>query len=64
MHHHITKFIGEWPFDSYQSILSTAPTALLRNELLEWFTNKEAFIKFHQQPVHFKINKDLFITDL
>lgn len=62
VHHQITKAIGEWQFDSYHSILSEQPTSLLRNEVIEWFGNKTAFIKFHQQPIHAKIST--IITDL
>jgi putative transposase len=51
VHHQITKNIGDWQYDSYQSILSNAPTSLLRNKVIEWFGNKEELIKFHQQQV-------------
>ncbi len=59
VHHQFSKAIGEWQFDSYSSILSDAPTSLLRDEVIEWFGNRKEFIKFHQQPVHLKINLDL-----
>ena len=51
VHHQLTKTIGAWEFDSYKSILSDAPTSLLRDEVLDWFGGKEAYIKFHQQPI-------------
>lgn len=51
VHHQFTKTVGEWPYDSYHSLLSEAPTDLLRSEVIEWFGSKEAFIQFHQQPV-------------
>ena len=51
VHHQLVKTIGEWTFDSYNSILSNAYTNLLRDELLDFFGGKEAFIKFHQQQV-------------
>lgn len=54
VHHQLVKAIGEWRFDSYHSILSDAPTSLLRNEMIDWFGNKYEFIKFHQQSVHIK----------
>jgi REP element-mobilizing transposase RayT len=34
---------------SYNSILSEKPTALKRNEVLNWFDGKENFIAFHEQ---------------
>jgi len=55
VHHQITKKVGNWTYDSYHSILSKLPTDLLRNELIEWFGNKELFIQFHQQKIHPKI---------
>lgn len=54
VHHKITKAIGQWQYDSYTSILSEAPTALLRTEIIEWFGSKDEFIKFHQQPIIIK----------
>ena len=55
VHHQLAKSIGTWKYDSYQSLISVAPTALLRNELMEWFGGREAFIKFHQQSIDLKI---------
>ena len=60
VHHGLAKTIGSWRFDSYHSILSEAPTSLLRQEVLEWFGTNEDFVKFHQQEIQPKINiKDL-----
>ena len=56
VHHGITKSIGEWAFDSYNSILSNKKTSLLKAEVLQFFGSEEAFIKFHQQPVYLKTN--------
>ena len=56
VHHGLAKTIGEWLFDSYASLLSQAPTALLRTEVLEWFGGREAFVRFHLQPVTRKHN--------
>jgi len=56
VHHGYTKHIGDWQFDSYPSLLSNAPTSLLRNELIDFFGSQEAFIKFHQQPVNLKVD--------
>ena len=56
VHHQIVSRIEEWKWSSYHSILSDSPTLLLRNEILEWFGGKEAFIKFHQQTIYPKEN--------
>ena len=52
VHHQLVQAVGEWQYDSYRSLLSDAPTSLLRNEVLEWFGNRNKFIKFHQQKVY------------
>ncbi|MDQ2720653.1 MAG: hypothetical protein M3Z26_12970 [Bacteroidota bacterium] len=59
VHHRLAKEIGEWEFDSYASILSDAPTSLLREQVIEWYGNKCEFIKFHQQPDISKVIKDI-----
>ena len=56
VHHQLVKSVGDWKYDSYKSLISDAPTALLRNEAIEWFGNKEEFIKFHQQTIDLKID--------
>jgi hypothetical protein len=56
VHHQLVKSVGDWKYDSYKSLISDAPTALLRNEVIEWFGNKEEFIKFHQQTIDPKID--------
>lgn len=54
VHHGITKKIGLWPHDAYNTLIDNAPTLLLRNEVLDWFGSIAQFIKFHQQPVALK----------
>ena len=46
-HHSIVSDFEQWEYSSYHSILSNAPTLLLRDEVLRWFGNKDQFIKFH-----------------
>lgn len=58
VHHRLTKDIGDWKFDSYNSILSEAPTKLLRAELIEWFGERKEFINFHRQEIIPKIEID------
>jgi len=55
VHHQLAKEVGEWNYDSFRSILSDAPTALLRDEVIEWFGGVDKFIKFHQQSVYPKL---------
>ena len=59
VHHNLRKNIGEWPYDSYNSILSDLPTLLLRKEAIGLFGSKADFVKFHQQAVHPKVNLNM-----
>ena len=46
-HHKIIKDFKEWKWSSYHSFLSTLPTLLCRNEVLEWFGGKDIFENMH-----------------
>lgn len=39
--------VKEWPYSSYNALLSEKPTALCRTELLQWYGGKEPFLKSH-----------------
>ena len=47
VHHGFTKTCESWHWSSYNTILSKNPTDLKRDEVLQWFGNREEFIKFH-----------------
>ncbi|MDN3655290.1 transposase [Ferruginibacter paludis] len=51
VHHGLCKTIGEWPWSSYKTILSTAATKIKREEVLQWFGNEAAFVQFHGQDI-------------
>jgi len=56
VHHQYAKTIEEWCWSSYNSLLRESPTELLRNEIMDFFGGKDAFIKFHQQVIFPKDN--------
>jgi putative transposase len=58
VHHGLASRVGEWDHDSYLSILSQKPTKLLRKAVIDWFGNKEQFLKFHRQEVVVKMKLD------
>lgn len=58
VHHGICKRIEDWPHSSYHALISTAPTLLKRDELLDWFGGVQAFIQFHQQAVELKLKEE------
>ena len=47
--HGFTDSMSDYPWSSYQSVLSIRPTRLNRNELIGWFTDKWEFINYHNQ---------------
>jgi REP element-mobilizing transposase RayT len=51
--HKVAADFRNYPYSSYQSLLSDKPTLLKRQELLEWFGGRDAFVLFHQRPPAF-----------
>jgi len=45
--HGFLKNIKDWKYSSYLSHLSSKPSLLNREEVLNWFGGKEAFVDFH-----------------
>ncbi|WP_128547896.1 hypothetical protein [Larkinella soli] len=41
---------SQWPHSSWPVLSSDQPTYLCRDELLEWFGGRDAFLSFHSQP--------------
>lgn len=54
VHHGYCKTIQDWPWSSYNEILSASPTNLKRKEMIEWFGGEAEFIKFHSQEIYLK----------
>ncbi len=49
--HGLIADFREWPFSSYNTLISHKPTRLVRDEVLEWFQGREQFIAFHRTDV-------------
>jgi putative transposase len=45
--HAISDSYDNYLYSSYRSMISTKPTKLMRNEVLEWFGGQDGFVKFH-----------------
>ena len=54
VHHQYRKKIDEWKWSSYPSLISASPTNLLRSDVINWFGDEEAFIRYHQQQIDIK----------
>ena len=61
--HKITNDFMTYKWSSWESIISDAPTQLLRNELIDWFGNKDMFIKAHKDLTQFYYDSDIAIED-
>ena len=61
VHHELSKDFRFYPYSSYKTILSEAPTHLMRNEILKWFDGQKDFIEFHQREPNFESIKDHII---
>lgn len=48
-----------YPFSSYQTYLSDKPTLLKRDEILDMFDGREAFIRFHEDMKNCRLDGDL-----
>ena len=46
--HKVCKHFQFYKWSSYKSIISDAPTLIMRKEVLNWFGNKDLFIKTHE----------------
>lgn len=45
----LCKYPEDWKYSSYRSIVSDKPTKLKREEVIDWFGNKERFMKAHNK---------------
>jgi len=53
IHHHFCSELDAWEFSSYHAFLSSQKTLLKRKDVLEWFGNRQDFIKFHRKEIDF-----------
>jgi putative transposase len=51
VHHGYCTSVEDWNFSSYNTIIGNQLTQLPKDEILTWFGGREAFIKFHGQPI-------------
>ncbi|MBY0478908.1 MAG: transposase [Chitinophagaceae bacterium] len=54
VHHGFVKKLDQWMHSSYQILLSDSVTEIRRNEVMNIFGSREAFIKYHQQDIDIK----------
>ena len=49
--HSLADDFRNWPFSSYQAILTKQPTRVQRDEVLEWFGGLEGFLRHHEVEI-------------
>jgi len=49
--HRLCKDFTTFGWSSFKPLISSKPTKLLREEIIEWFGNKEQFIKAHDDLI-------------
>ncbi len=51
IHHHLVKNMEKWKYSSYNNLLSDRPTLLKREDVINWFGDKSAFIECHKHEI-------------
>jgi REP-associated tyrosine transposase len=64
VHHKICKKIIEYPYSSYDSLISKKPTILKRDEVLHWFGGREKFIAYHDSDIEDYIGKPYYYEEV
>ena len=52
VHHNLCHLIEDWKWSSYNGLINNR--SIHCDEVMKWFSGKEAFIDFHQQPIFLK----------
>jgi len=59
VHHGFVKDLRDWPHSSFESFFSPQSSYLKKEEVIDWFQNKEAFFQFHQKQIEEHMVLDL-----
>lgn len=49
IHHKYVKELKHWIYSSYTDVLLNKPSIFRKEELINWFSSKETFIKMHEE---------------
>ena len=63
VHHGFTDDCSKYKWSSYKSFLSSKPTKVKRDIVLDWFDRKENFIHIHQSMRDFSLIERMIIED-
>jgi len=59
VHHGFVKDLRDWPYSSFESFFTDKTTNIKRNEVINWFDDKENFLHHHHRSVDNKMVLDL-----
>jgi putative transposase len=59
VHHKFCSDYTDYPWSSYNAIISTKPTKLNSEQILEWFDDRENFIAAHKQKTDNELLNDV-----
>jgi putative transposase len=63
IHHDLVDNIEDWPFSSYNRILSDKPSKLQKAQVLDWFDGKKNYREFHTGYQDLKSIEELIVDD-
>jgi REP element-mobilizing transposase RayT len=55
VHHGFVEDLRDWKYSSFETYFSEKATSLKRDEVIEWFYDKENFLAFHQKEIDDKM---------
>lgn len=61
--HKLVKDFTKYRWSSWATIISNQPTAVLRNEIIEWFGNLENCIRTHEELAEYYYNSEVAMED-
>lgn len=59
--HGISSDFRQYPWSSYNRILSGKPSKLKKEEVLKWLNNPENYVAFHAQQINLELIKELIL---
>jgi len=62
VHHNLANNFRNYPWSSYSILVSDTATNLKREEIMNWFGSKEAFIRYHEKEMPTKRHKRKHLT--
>ena len=62
-HHNLIDDFRNWKWSSYSRILLDTPSALKKDEVINWFGNKDVYKEYHQDLQKIMLGEKLLIDD-